>query len=131
MSAFIFSWPQPCRTPSRAWTTVCAHDSSSIPEKVSKRGAIIVGAGVSGLSAAKRLTDAGVPVIVLEADDGVGGRIRSDKVDGFVLDRGFQVFIEAYPQCREMCVYTVCSTISYALATLSVMIPEHLTYVVL
>lgn len=112
MSAFVFFWPQPCRAPSRAWTTVCAHDSSRLPEKVSKSGAVIVGAGVSGLSAAKHLADAGVPVVVLEADDGVGGRIRSDKVDGFVLDRGFQVFIEAYPQCREMCVYTVCSTIS-------------------
>lgn len=66
-----------------------------------ERRAIVVGAGIAGLTAARRLAEAGCSVIILEASDDVGGRIRSDVVDGFILDRGFQVFIEAYPQCRE------------------------------
>lgn len=65
------------------------------------RHAIIVGAGVAGLTAAKQLADAGVSVTLLEASDDVGGRIRTDIVDGFILDRGFQVFIEAYPKCAK------------------------------
>lgn len=65
---------------------------------------IVVGAGVAGLVAAKRLAEEGVSVDIFEASDGVGGRIRSDVVDGFILDRGFQVFIEAYPMCRKLCV---------------------------
>lgn len=64
--------------------------------------AIVVGAGVAGLSAATDLAKAGVSVTLLESSDDVGGRVRSDKVNGFILDRGFQVFIEAYPQCRQV-----------------------------
>jgi protoporphyrinogen oxidase len=52
------------------------------------------------LSAARTLSDAGISVRLVEASDGVGGRVRSDIVDGYVLDRGFQVFIEAYPEQR-------------------------------
>lgn len=63
--------------------------------------AIVIGAGVAGLSAARKLSSSGVSVTLLEASDDVGGRVRTDVVDGFLLDRGFQVFIEAYPQCRE------------------------------
>ena len=58
---------------------------------------VIVGAGLAGLTAARTLTDAGREVRVLEASDGVGGRVRSDLVDGFRLDRGFQVLLTAYP----------------------------------
>lgn len=68
------------------------------------RHAIVVGAGVAGLTAAKHLANAHVPVVILEASDDVGGRIRSDVVEGYILDRGFQVFIEAYPQCSKACV---------------------------
>lgn len=67
----------------------------------SPRRAIVVGAGVAGLQASKLLADAGISVTILEGSDAVGGRIRSDVVDGFILDRGFQVFIEAYPQCKK------------------------------
>lgn len=67
---------------------------------------IVIGAGVAGLTAAKRLADAGQSVTILESSDGVGGRIRSDVVDGFILDRGFQVFIEGYPQCKERFVFS-------------------------
>ncbi|MGY1434641.1 NAD(P)/FAD-dependent oxidoreductase [Streptomyces reniochalinae] len=59
---------------------------------------VIVGAGLAGLAVARRLRARGVDVLVLEAGDGVGGRIRTDAVDGFLLDRGFQVVNTAYPQ---------------------------------
>lgn len=58
----------------------------------------IIGAGLAGLSCARILTAAGVPVTVLEASDGVGGRVRSDHVDGWTLDRGFQILLTAYPE---------------------------------
>ena len=67
---------------------------------------IVVGAGVSGLSCALTLKKAGRPVIVLEASDDVGGRVRSDMVDGFTLDRGFQVLLTAYPTCRHLLDYS-------------------------
>lgn len=86
-------------------TTVCSLDSPQLSKTNTKQGAIIVGAGISGLAAAKELADAAIPVTILEADSDIGGRIRTDEVNGFVLDRGFQVFIEAYPQCRQMCVW--------------------------
>lgn len=61
----------------------------------------VVGAGLAGLAAALRLRTAGRDVVVLEADDGVGGRVRTDVVEGFRLDRGFQVLLTAYPELRE------------------------------
>ncbi|PWK79258.1 phytoene dehydrogenase-like protein [Mucilaginibacter oryzae] len=62
---------------------------------------IIVGAGLAGLTAAKVLKAAGKSVLVLEASDAVGGRVRTDEVDGFLLDRGFQVFLTAYPEAQK------------------------------
>ncbi len=62
---------------------------------------VVVGAGLAGLSAARYLVHAGVDVHVLEASDGVGGRVRSDVVDGFILDRGFQVILTAYPELKR------------------------------
>jgi len=62
---------------------------------------LIVGAGLAGLSCAVRLYESGRSVLILEASDGVGGRVRTDEVDGFLLDRGFQVFLDAYPQAGE------------------------------
>ena len=61
----------------------------------------VVGAGLAGLSCAVALHEAGVPVQVFEASDGVGGRVRSDHVDGFTLDRGFQVALTAYPEMHR------------------------------
>jgi phytoene dehydrogenase-like protein len=62
---------------------------------------LVVGAGVSGLVAAVELKRRGFAVQVLEASDDVGGRVRTDRVDGFVLDRGFQVLLTAYPEARR------------------------------
>jgi phytoene dehydrogenase-like protein len=61
----------------------------------------VVGAGLAGLVAADVLVRAGRRVIVLEAADGVGGRVRTDAVDGFLLDRGFQVLLTAYPAVQR------------------------------
>ena len=61
---------------------------------------VVVGAGVSGLRAAALLGAAGKRVCVLDAADGVGGRVRTDVVDGFQLDRGFAVFLSAYPESQ-------------------------------
>lgn len=62
---------------------------------------IVVGAGLAGLRCATRLAEAGRDVVVLEADDTVGGRERTDIVDGFRLDRGFHVLNPAYPTVRR------------------------------
>ncbi len=59
---------------------------------------VVVGAGLAGLSCARTLAEAGRTVVVLEASDGVGGRVRTDVVDGFRLDRGFQILLTAYPE---------------------------------
>ena len=65
---------------------------------VSAVAVVVVGAGLSGLAAARYLTARGVEVTVLEASDGVGGRVRTDVVDGFRFDRGFQLYNPAYPE---------------------------------
>ena len=62
---------------------------------------VVVGAGVAGLSCARRLADQGLDVMVLEAADRVGGRVATDEVDGFLVDRGFQVLNPAYPYLRQ------------------------------
>ena len=59
---------------------------------------VVVGAGLAGLSAARATTRAGLETVVLEASDGVGGRVRTDLVDGYRLDRGFQILLTAYPE---------------------------------
>jgi phytoene dehydrogenase-like protein len=59
--------------------------------------AIVVGAGIAGLVCATELARAGRRVVVLERADGVGGRVRTRRVDGHLLDRGFQVLFTAYP----------------------------------
>jgi phytoene dehydrogenase-like protein len=61
----------------------------------------IVGAGLAGLACAVTLHRAGVPVQVYEASDGFGGRVRTDHVDGYTLDRGFQVALTAYPEMHR------------------------------
>lgn len=61
----------------------------------------IVGAGLAGLACARALSFRGVQCVVLEASDGVGGRVRTDHLDGFLLDRGFQVALTACPELHH------------------------------
>jgi phytoene dehydrogenase-like protein len=71
------------------------HHSSADP-------VVVVGAGLSGLACARAVAEAGRSVLVVENSDGVGGRVRTDDVEGFRLDRGFQVFFTAYPEARRV-----------------------------
>jgi len=63
---------------------------------------VVVGAGMAGLTCAVALREAGREVLVLEAGDGVGGRVRTDRHrEGFLLDRGYQVLLDGYPAVRR------------------------------
>ncbi len=62
---------------------------------------VVIGAGLAGLSAALTLQDAGADVAVLDASDRVGGRVASDLIDGFILDRGFQLVNLNYPEIKR------------------------------
>lgn len=67
---------------------------------------IVVGAGIAGLSAAVTLKKQyGLQALVLEQGDAVGGRVRTDVVDGFLLDRGFQIFLTGYPEAQAILDY--------------------------
>lgn len=70
---------------------------------------VIVGAGLAGLTCARRLQARQQSCVVLEADDAVGGRVRTDRVEGFQLDRGFQVLLTAYPAARRWLDYDALS----------------------
>lgn len=72
------------------------------PEVNQTHDVIIVGGGLSGIACAVTLHAAGVPALVLEAGDDFGGRVRTDAVDGFLLDRGFQVYLDAYPEAGKL-----------------------------
>ena len=61
----------------------------------------IIGAGISGLIAAKVLEDNGYEPVVIEATERVGGRLKTDIVEGYQLDHGFQVLLDAYPKAQE------------------------------
>lgn len=61
----------------------------------------IVGAGLAGLKCALELHELGIESRIFEASDGVGGRARTDTIDGFRLDRGFQVLLNAYPEAQD------------------------------
>ncbi|MBP0457123.1 NAD(P)/FAD-dependent oxidoreductase [Streptomyces montanisoli] len=63
---------------------------------------IVVGAGLAGLAAALELTGRGAEVTLLEAGTDVGGRVATDRKDGYLLDRGFQVLNVPYPEAQEV-----------------------------
>lgn len=66
---------------------------------------LIVGAGLAGLACALELHNKGIEFVIHEASDGPGGRVRTDFVNGFQLDRGFQVYLTAYPEGRRVLNY--------------------------
>jgi phytoene dehydrogenase-like protein len=68
---------------------------------MSNKRVIVIGAGLAGLCAARHLTHNGINCTVLEASDGVGGRVRTDLIDGYRLDRGFQVLLTGYPEAKK------------------------------
>ena len=72
---------------------------TALPRRVD---VVVVGAGIAGLTAAATLSKAGLDVVVLEASDDVGGRVRTDRVDGLQLDRGFQLLNPSYPAVRRL-----------------------------
>ncbi len=61
---------------------------------------VIIGAGLAGLNCARVLHERGQHFLLLDASDRVGGRVKTDEVDGFQLDHGFQVFQTAYPEAK-------------------------------
>lgn len=64
--------------------------------------AVIVGAGLAGLCCAREIHQRGGRFLLVDAADRVGGRVRTDIVDGFRLDRGFQVLLTSYPEVRRV-----------------------------
>lgn len=76
------------------------HNSTSDPQDV-----LVIGAGLAGLSCAVQLTASRRSVTLLEASDRVGGRVRTDVIDGLTLDHGFQVLLTAYPACKQLLDY--------------------------
>lgn len=59
---------------------------------------IIVGGGITGLSAARLLSSRGVPFLLLESEPKLGGRVQSEYWDGYILDKGFQILNTGYPE---------------------------------
>ena len=62
---------------------------------------VIIGAGIAGLQAASHLNAQGIPFVLLEQSEQVGGRVRSDYADGFIFDHGFQVLQTNYPSVKR------------------------------
>ncbi len=66
---------------------------------------LIVGAGLAGLACALKLMEKGITFLILEASNGVGGRVRTDVFEDFRLDRGFQVLLTGYPEAKRVLDY--------------------------
>lgn len=72
---------------------------------MTRKPVVIVGAGLAGLACARELHNRGIEFVIHEASDGPGGRVRTDLVNGFRLDRGFQVYLTAYPEASRVLDY--------------------------
>jgi phytoene dehydrogenase-like protein len=80
---------------------------------------LIIGAGLAGLCCARALQDKAISCQILDASDGLGGRVRTDQVNGFLLDRGFQVLLTAYPEAKRMLAYPQLDLQAFAPGALS------------
>jgi phytoene dehydrogenase-like protein len=80
----------------------------------SRTDVLIIGAGLAGLSAARVLKSAGRNFKILEASDAIGGRLKTDQIDGFLLDRGFQVLLTAYPEAKHFLDYKALNLQSFS-----------------
>jgi|LauGreDrversion4_2_1035121.scaffolds.fasta_scaffold05996_9 phytoene dehydrogenase-like protein len=70
--------------------------------KIPDADVIVVGAGLTGLRAAHRLSEAGLSVLVFERSGHIGGRMATHEAGGYKIDRGFQVLLTAYPEVRAI-----------------------------
>jgi phytoene dehydrogenase-like protein len=82
--------------------------------KAQNKDVVIVGAGLAGLACARRLQHSKIPYLILEADDRIGGRLKTDQLDGFLLNHGFQVLQTAYPEARRVLDYDGLALRSFA-----------------
>jgi protoporphyrinogen oxidase len=87
---------------------------------------VVIGAGLAGLSAALTLQSAGADVTVLESSDRPGGRVASDLIDGFVLDRGFQLINLNYPEVKR---WGISSELDFKVAPRSVRVSHGSNFV--
>lgn len=69
---------------------------------MSHKPVAVIGGGLAGLSAAITLQSAGRDVVIYEGSDRVGGRVATDTIDGFTLDRGFQLINANYPELVQL-----------------------------
>ena len=84
---------------------------------MSDKKVAIIGAGLAGLSAAITLQDAGSEVEIFESSDRVGGRVATDVIDGYRLDRGFQLINARYPELLRL---NVISELDFTYASRSI-----------
>jgi hypothetical protein len=63
---------------------------------------VVIGGGLAGINAALTLQEAGESVELFEASDDLGGRVRSDYIDGYILDRGFQLINSGYSELKRL-----------------------------
>jgi len=87
---------------------------------------VVIGAGLAGLSAALTLQSAGAAVTILESSDRPGGRVASDLIDGFILDRGFQLINLNYPEVKR---WGISSELDFKVAPRSVRVSHGSNFV--
>ena len=111
----------PNELPLRERPEAAIAESDRVKKRCATRGdfeanmsdAAIIGAGLAGLHCALTLERAGLEVSLLEASDAPGGRVRTDLVEGFHLDRGFQVLLTSYPEAQRALDYEALNLCSF------------------